>query len=299
MEIILSGKTLDDFKNFVFIPDKIVSDFYDKLTVSVFPGPFEEQIEPHKYFSSGNNVKQSFLLFRDYLIKMEFYENYSMKKILDTFNRFKNFVLNNKLTKSFEAFLDNEALVIEYQGLYSNIHFEYSKNIVALLGFIGLQVQEILYQDKYCRFRFIVTPLTKSKKLNFKERGNLANNNEQKFFNSLEMLDDKRYHLWIKLSKDKNCIVSFLDYNSGKNFNINSFNQVNKLSKEKNASKKSFTHRNLLKIFEQLNWITIIEIDSLIFKINISKAVHPNEYKLLFEMLTFTGIVAKRNGYFI
>lgn len=139
-------------------------------------------------------------------------------------------LIGNWFTKSFEAFLDNEALVIEYQGLYSNIHFEYSKNIVALLGFIGLQVQEILYQDKYCRFRFIVTPLTKSKKLNFKERGNLANNNEQKFFNSLEMLDDKRYHLWIKLSKDKNCIVSFLDYNSGKNFIINSFNQVNKLS---------------------------------------------------------------------
>ena len=297
MEILLSGKTLDDFKNFIAEPDNQVKDFYKKLTVRVFPEQYNEQIVSHRYFNTGNNIQQSFLFFRDFLIKSNFYVNYSIKEILNTLNRFKNYVLNNKLTKTFEAFTDNDLIIIEYRGLYSNIHYEFSKNIIALMGFIGLQIQEIIIQEKYCRFEFIITPLLKSKKLNFKDRRILSSENEKKLFDSMEILDEESFHLWMRLSKNDNCIISFLDYNSGKNFILNKIETIKKTIKEKRKKKNNIMNEYLLKLFNKFNWITILEMDSHSFRINVSKTNHNNEFILLSEFINSMGNIVKIEDY--
>jgi len=287
MEALLSGKSLDDFKHFKSEPDKKVKDFYEKITVRVGPEQYNNQIEPHRYFELDTNFESIFLIFRDFLIREKFYEDFIYMKILSVLNRFKNFLLGNKLTEYFDTFFDDNLLVIEYRGTYTNIHYEYSKGICGLMGFLGLELNKFVYHDKYSRLSFNLTPLVKTKKLKLKEREKLSKENEIKFFDFSKILDDKNYHLWIRLSKNDKSLISFLDINSGKEYILNIIKNLKDLSRTRKLDEQNFIKRYLLRMFEIFGWITINDWENNLFDINITKKNHYIDFNILINFFDF------------
>jgi hypothetical protein len=280
-----AGNNLDDFESIREVPKKDITDFFNELLVKVNPHQYEESIELDKYRPIGKLILNSYMTYRNFALSTFKLESFSNEDAIKILKLFEKYLLQNKLTERFDVYSQENNVIIEYRGFYTNIHFIYSKGIAGLMGYFGLKLNSFYYEDKYVQFNFKATPLLRNKEFLIKQRKALCNYNVNKFISVNLVLKDKKIHLWVMLSKSENGILSFKDYNSGKKI------LLEYLSKLENNDKKGKLDNNLnfirkvLKLFSFLNWISIIDIDTLKYNFNITEAKHPMEYQIMKDIL--------------
>ncbi|MFX0155163.1 MAG: hypothetical protein ACFE9Q_11605, partial [Candidatus Hodarchaeota archaeon] len=263
------GKTLDDFEAFA---DTEIKGFFDKISFKGVIPYYETALRTNRYTPPffEKNIFFYLTLRNLYLDRMDPYDISSIKGM---FNRIKNYMLSNNLTKevNLDLFTGKTGKelsgVFEYAGLYKNLTIENCKYNAAIFGLLGVKLTDFLYSDKdnYFRFDLKTTDLFYRTDLAKKERIKLINCNLSYFFNFLKIIDDKDYYFWMKLAEDKNVII---------NFNTEDIQNewVNLIKKETDEfGEEEDFHLYMLKFFKKLHWIEIESEKDLIFQIKLSR----------------------------
>ncbi len=281
MNLLESGKTLDDLKNYA---DGTMVTFYDKYSFRATIPYYEVAVQPNKYdISFYDNMTDFFLALKEFYIQIP----RDVDDLMLKHERFRNYAISNKLTKEYN-FEEIERGIpskfkLEYIGTYQNLHFENCKMIAAIYGYVGLKITDCLYNEKskYCRYYFEDTDLAYQSEIATSERLKLIQHNLSFFVNHERIInDEKEYHLWMKLAEDKECVVKF-NIDKTRDYWIDMFlKDIEKFGKKENFL------LNILKIFEKLHWISIENDEELIFNINLSNEHSKEEIDYLKEFLS-------------
>lgn len=284
MECFEKGKTLDDFEAFV---DSKIQSFYNKISFNALIPYYETALQTNRY-NQPFFEKNTFF----YLTLRRFYINqmdpYDIKSINGLFDRVKNYLFSNNLTKGVNLDLfagkarDELFGVFEYAGLYNNLTFENCKYTAAFLGLLGMKISNFLYSDKdnYIRYDLKTTELFYQKDLRRNERVKLIKHNLSFFLNYLRIISDKDYYFWMKLANNKQVFITFKNEETKKYWVNLIENEIEKLEDKDQYS------LNMLKFFEKLHWIEIISEKDLSFQITLPKLNYSIEREFLFETLS-------------
>jgi len=294
VECFEQGKTLDDFETFV---DSEIKSFFEKLSFNALIPYYETILRTNRYTNPlfEKNTFFYLTLRRLYQTHMDPYDISSIKMM---FNRIRNFLYSNNLTKevNLDIFTGKSIKdltgVFEYAGLYKNLTFENCKYNAAIFGLLGVKVSNILYSDKdnYFRFDLKTTDLFYRKELAKKERINLINENLSYFLNFLKIIGDKDYYFWMKLAQDKQAIITFNNEES-KSYWVDLIEAHIKIFGEDEEDSL-----NLLKFFEKLHWIEIVNEQELLFQIRLSKSKYQEEIDYLLDVLSKISDIVQKNG---
>ncbi|MFW9879405.1 MAG: hypothetical protein ACFFG0_40530, partial [Candidatus Thorarchaeota archaeon] len=156
MDCFEQGKTLNDFETFV---DSEIKEFFERISFNALIPYYETAIRTNRYTHPIFEKNTSFYLTlrRLYLDRIDPYNIASIKNI---FNRVKNYLISQNLTKEVNLDIftgkDGKGLsgIFEYSGLYKNLTFENCKHNAALFGLLGVKITNFLYSDKDNYFRF-------------------------------------------------------------------------------------------------------------------------------------------------
>ncbi|UCC18804.1 MAG: hypothetical protein JSV62_11935 [Promethearchaeota archaeon] len=288
------GKTLNDFETFV---DSEIRGFFEKISFNALIPYYETAIRTNRYTHPffEKNIFFYLTLRRLYLDRMDPYDIASIKSI---FNRVKNYLMSQNLTKdvNLDIFIGKNGKgltgIFEYSGLYKNLTFENCKYNAALFGLLGTKITNFLYSDKenYFRFDLKATDLFYRKELAKKERIELVNHNLSYFFNYPRILDDKDYYFWMRLAEDRNAIINFNNEETQKDWINLTERDIDKFGDHEDYA------LNLLKFFEKLHWIEIESEKDLIFQIKLSEKRFQNEKELLLGTLSQRSKILQING---
>ncbi|MFX0140972.1 MAG: hypothetical protein ACFFDN_45455 [Candidatus Hodarchaeota archaeon] len=294
MNIFEKGKTLDDLEAFV---DTEIKDFFNKISFNALIPYYENAIKTNRYTSPTleKNTFFYFTLRRLYMSRIDPYDITSIKAI---FNRVRNYIFSNNISKEFRLDLftgtgsKDLSGTFEHAGLYKNLCYENYKFSAALFGLLGSKITDFLYsrKDDYCRFDLKATDLFFRKDIAKKERIKLMNHNLSFFINYNRIINDKDYYLWMKLAEDKRIIVTFNNEETKQEWVKLIENEI-----EKFGEKEEF-HFNILKFFEKLHWIEIESEADLIFQIRLSESKFQNEREYLLEFLSRKSKISHMNG---
>ncbi len=294
MDILEQGKTLDDLSAFV---DTEIKDFFNKISFNALIPYYENAIKTNRYESPTleKNPFFYFTLRRLYLSRMDPYDIKSIKTI---FNRVRNYIFSNNLTKEFRLDLftgkgrQDLTGIFEHAGLYKNLCFENYKYSAALFGLLGSEITDFLYSRKnnYCRFDLKATDLFYKKDLAKQDRIKLMNQNLSYFINYNRVIEDKDYYLWMKLAADKQVIITFNTEEVKKNWVSVIESEI-----EKYGDREDF-QLNMLKLFEKFHWIEIESENDLIFQIRLSKTKYEQEIHYMLEILSKKSEILHKNG---
>jgi hypothetical protein len=279
LNLFQEGKSLEDFKK---EPDHNTDEFYEKLTFRAFIKNYEENVEKSKY--DLPNYKVTIPIYANF--KSYFFEN-KHNNLEDNFvtalNRMKKFVVSNKVTKEINVEYRNNKFYMSFEGKYPNIQFINTKGLLGLFSALGLKLDDILVTKLHTRFEFSKTYLFETDELLSDERKRLYQENNRKLINLSRIINDKRHHLWIKMAQLDNTIISFRDYSSG-------VRDVGEMVEEIRETSDNFKI-NILKLFEQFNWIKIEENLERIFyfSLNLDEQEHLVERRILFGTLDKYG----------
>ena len=272
MDLYKKGKTLDEIKE---APDEEVLDFYDSLTYKALIPQIEELIQYSRYIVPSKRLMELFFGYRNFFIKDFNYDDTTNESMYNLMERFRNFVVSNNVSRSLDVYRDGKFHVIEYTGRHNNIHYENSKALAAIMGIVGLKLEDIELMKLYARFNLEETSLLRDRKLKLKERRQLAYQNLEKFISNEQMIDDKTHHVWLNSSNDMNAIVSFRDVEAGLKFIK---------SKTKDLPAKDL-YGKILKLLEHFHWIKINEDDESSFQNLLPKEGHDIEYKIIEKVI--------------
>ncbi|UCD01338.1 MAG: hypothetical protein JSV23_10745 [Promethearchaeota archaeon] len=294
MNILEKGKTLDDFEAFV---DTEIKDIFQNISFSALIPYYENAIRTNRYTSPTleRNPFFYFTLRRIYTSRMDPYDITSIKTI---FNRVRNYVFSNNLSKEFRLDLftgkgiKDLSGIFEHAGLYENLCYENYKFSAAFFGLLGTKITNFLYSRKedYCRFDLKATDLFFIKDLAKKERINLMEHNLSFFINYNRIINDKDYYLWMKLANDKNIIITFNNEETKQEWVKLIESEIEKFGEEEEF------HLNFLKFFEKLHWIEIESEKDLIFQIRLLKSKYQSERESLLKILSKKSKVSHING---
>ena len=294
MDILEQGKTLEDLKVFV---DTEIKDFFNKISFNALIPYYENAIKTNRYISPTleRNTFFYFTLRRLYTSRMDPYDITSIKAI---FNRVRNYVFSNNLSKDFRLDLftgkstKDLSGIFEHAGLYKNLCYENYKFSAAFFGLLGTKITDFLYSRKedYCRFDLKATDLFFRKDLAKKERIKLMNHNLSFFINYNRIINDKDYYLWMKLAEDKNIVINFNNEETKRELLDLIEREIGKFGEEEEY------HINILKFFEKLHWIEIESEKDLIFQIRLSASKYQHEREYLFEVLSKKSEISQKNG---
>lgn len=276
-----TGNNLDELESIIKVPKKEVSNFFNELLVKVNPHQYEESIELDKYRPIGKLILNSYMIYRNFALGNFKLENFSNEEAIRFLKLIAKFLIQNKLTERFDVYSQDKNIIIEYRGFYTNIHYIYSKGLAGLMGYFGLELNSFYYEDKYTQFNFKITPLLRYKEFLIKQRKALCDYNVNKFISVDQMLKDKKSHLWVALLEIDNSIISFKDYDSGKKIILDHLSKIENIDNKDKLDKNSYFIRNTLKLFSFLNWISIIDIETLEYHFNIIEEKHPVEYQIM------------------
>ena len=294
MDSFEKGKTLNDLEAFV---DTEIKDFFQKISFSALIPYYENAIRTNRYTSPTFEKNPFFYLTlrRLYMSQMDPYDTTTIKNI---FNRVRNYIFSQNLTKEFSLDLftgkgrKNLTGIFEYAGFYKNLCFETCKYTVALFGLLGVKLTDFLYSEKeiYYRLDLETTDLFYRKELAKQERIKLMNKNLSYFINYNRIIKDKDYYLWMNMADDKNIIINFNTEEAKKDW-------VNIIEREieKFGDKEEY-HLNILKLFEKLHWIEIESDTDLLFQVRLSKSKYQHEREYLFEVLSKKSEISQKNG---
>ncbi|MFW9973063.1 MAG: hypothetical protein ACFFDF_22965 [Candidatus Odinarchaeota archaeon] len=281
IEFFSIGNGLDDLKTIVKTPKKEISDFFSELLVGVNPYQYEESVEFNKYQPPSKLSLNTYAIYRNFVLGILKIKDFSSEELIQILKLIERFLLKNKLTERFDAYFQNNNIVMEYRGIFSNIHYVYSKGIAGLMGYFGLELDDYYYEDKYTRFDFKLTQLLKNQKFMIKERTALSKHNINKFISTDHILMDQNTHLWIALSQINNSLVSFKDYDSGKKIISKYLSPLENIESKDNLKKRSSFIRKIMRLLSSLNWITITDLENLDFQVNLNEENHPTDYQIM------------------
>ncbi|MFX1428246.1 MAG: hypothetical protein ACFFBE_17465 [Promethearchaeota archaeon] len=295
MDCFDKGKSLDDFESFI---DSEINDFFDKITFRAIIPYYEAALKTNKYTDpTFDKLPLFFLTIRR--LYFSIMDPHDIDSINNLFNRLRNFIMSNNLTK--DANLDlftgksNTDLtgIFEFSGLYQNLSFENCKYTAAIFGLLGVRITNCLYSEKdnYCRFDLEATELFYRKELLRTERIKLINKNVAQLINFKQIVfDDDDYFLWMKIADDKN---NYICFNNPETRN----ELINLIRKEiEEFSEKEEYNLLILKLFEKLHWIDIESETELIFHLRLSETKNQDELQFLMKTLSEKSQVAQDNG---
>jgi hypothetical protein len=291
MDCFEQGKTLEDFESFA---DSGVKDYLENLSFHGLIPYYESAVRPNRY-SNPTFEKNPFFFFtlrRFWTSQMD--PNDTMS-ITNFFNRVRNYIISNNLTKEFrlDLFTGNElTAVFEHTGLYKELSFENYKLSAAVFGLLGVKITDFMYsrEESYCRFDLKVTELFYRKDLAKKERIKLIDHNLSFLINYNLIVEDKDYYLWMKIAADKNAIISFIDNESRQEW-------VNLIETEiEKFGDKDDYHLNILRLFERFHWIEIDDEKELIFRIKLPKSKYQEEIDYMLKTFSDKSEILKLDG---
>ena len=288
------GKNLDDFELFV---DSEIKDFFEEFTFNALIPYYENAVKTNRYTEPSFEKAPFFFL----SLRRLYTQNtdlFDMASITDFFNRIKNYLLSNNITKdvSIDIFTGKSTrdlrAVFEYSGIYKNLCFETCKYTAAFLGLLGIKITECLYSEKdlYYRFDLQATDLFFRKNLEKKERTKLIKQNISLLINYCTIIKDNDYFFWMKMAEDKNFIASFNSLESQEEWINLIITDIMKFSE-----KEEFLFY-LLKFFEKLHWVDIESDKDLIFRIRLSNTKYQIEKKILLDTLSKYSNISDING---
>ena len=287
-DFIDKGKTLEDFENLQNAPDKDVVDFFANITFTANIKHIETCIELHKYVLV--KISGYILNYIDFLDQFKPFTDRTIKFIT---NRFKKFMIDKSITEEFKMEILGDKYQLIYIGKNERIHFEFTKGIAGLMGFVGLQLQDYIYYTNYAKLIFKKTTLLEKNELLEKDRRNLFNYNQEKFVNYHLLVNDKAIHTWINLLQKGDAIFSFKDYQSGNVI-------IQQIIEQLRLSSKELFKKDLLIFFKNLGWISLINNgEDLLFDINLNDN-HVIERKILENSLNkWLDYSIKSNKYIV
>jgi hypothetical protein len=295
MDCFDKGKTLDDFETFV---DSEISNFFDKITFKAIIPYYEAALKTNRFTDpTFDKLPLFFLTIRR--LYFSIMDPYDIESIKEFFDRLRNWLLTNNLTKdsNLDLFTGKSKTdltgIFEFSGFYRNLSFENCKYTAAIFGLLGVNISNCLYSEKenYCRFDLETTELFYQKELVRSERIKLMNNNVYQLINySRIILDDEDYFLWMKMANDENNFISFNNPLTRKEW-------IDLIGKEiEEFSEKEEFNLHVLRFFEKLHWVDIESEEELIFRIRLSKSKHPDEHQFLMNTLSKKSKVLQNNG---
>lgn len=284
LKLFNEGKTFEDLKT---KEDKEYKDVFDAFTFKATVPLYDMVAESNRYISIPFDFVASFIMFVYRLYKKNIRKN-NYEDVQLIFERFKNRAYPSNITQelTLEIFTnENEKYakgIFVFVGKQRNLHFENCKFFAAIFGILGVRVTEFTYSSKdyYCRFDLIETDLLFREDLAKKERIKLLNDNVNFIINYDRLLDDKDKHLWMKLAEDPMLFINFK--------NKHAFNRWVKII-ETDLSR--FTRRKnylgkILRFFEKLRWIKIINYQNLTFQIEKALESESRQKKWLIDYLS-------------
>lgn len=302
MEKVLSifekGKTLDDFNKVV---DSEIDELYNQFGFKAIV-PFHELV-----FKMNRYTEIDIFSMLNFILTMRKYytqgvDPHNLEAFKLSLERIKTSWFSDKLLKDahieFYTKKDSKypSVIFEYSAekSYKNIHFENCKFNAAALGLLGAKITDFIYSDKdiYARYDLTLTDLFFNKDLALKERKKLINYNMRFLINYNRIINDKNYYLWMKMAEDNDVIVNFINSRTRERWIEN----IEKDLREFGTSEVFLL--SLLKYFEHLHWIRIVNETDLIFQIRLSKEENKEDYDFILGHLSKYATVTQDNGRF-
>lgn len=294
MEILERGKSLEDFERFV---DSNTENFFDSMTFKALIPFHEEVARTHRYTDITFKQLTRFL-FAIRKLYLDGIEPYDYDTLLDRFEVFRKFYLENKIAKEMrlELFTNGNVrypkAIFEFVGNYQNLFWENCKLNAAVLGIVGTRITDVIYsvKDLYCRFNISATDLIFRNDIPKKDRIKLVQDNVNTLINLKYVINDEDFYLWMKLAKDRGLIINFNNEKVKNRWIELIVNEIKKFG-DKDQFKLDF-----LKFFEKLHWIEIESEDQLRFKIRLSEEQYKNEINWLLDLASKYSKVNQSNG---
>ncbi len=291
IKILETGKTLDEFKDYV---DKEFKESYDKFTFKAAIPIYEMAVELNRFEIDFKRMLEFLLMIRNYYLKTSVFDMVELKKI---FERLKKRVLTNNTVKNFTLELipqknPNFRGIVEFSAYYRNLHYENCKFNAALLGLLGLKIINFDYAEKdiYSRTVFETTPLFFQEDLNLNEKKNLIKENISFLINYNYILEDDDRFLWLKMVKDSDVVLSFNSDSARERW----FSEIEK-DILKFGSKNEIPLK-MLKFFHRIHWIKLESEEGLSFTINLLKEVNKQDLEFLLKYLSRFGTLDSEKG---
>jgi len=297
LKIFEKGKTLDDFDQII---DKDVRNLIDDYTFNGLIPMYEAGVESHRYipFDFDSMIRYIFFLRKYYMKGFDFHNFNSIKLQLEKLNNFhkKNKISIDETLEIFQGKKREETTgTFEFSANYNNLHYINCKLDVVVFGMLGIKITDFIYSDKnyYARFNLKVTDLLFRKEIAKKERLELINENLKFLINFAKVVNDKSYHLWIKLADDNEFLLTFKkqDY-----FN-KWMEEIEQDFRKYDFKEKFFI--NLLKFFEHLHWIKILNEKELTFQFELPEENSKEKQFFLNYMVRHSKIIEKENRYYM
>ena len=275
------GKTLDDFRR---LQDRELKKLLNEEGRFILP-----YLDAYTMMSSFMSLDYFFekpiksFLFRWFNLFVKKIDPYSTKGIQNIFTMIGNRALENHIVKErrWEFFPKKDKKgfdgFIEDTSNYKFIHLNNMKINLAFLALLGIKVIDLQYsrEDSHAQTRFTTTDLYFNPEEAMGERFALAKENINYLINLSRVVEHGTPHLWQRLSDNNHAIISFRNKEDFNEYLIKIESNLMKF-----GSKKDF-NLNLLRFFEQIHWIKIIDESELSYQFLISEANHKNERELL------------------
>ena len=279
MKLFTSGKSLEVLQT---LPDRRIQKFYDKLTFKAVIPYYEITINLFKYQELElKTMLNLFMLYRNFITGGE---ELTVKDAKEMGDRFRRFMKSNNITKDFIFEVDGRKIIIQYFGMYPNMHYDFSKWIACLLGVLGLKIESIIYEQNYTRYNSIATRYFETNEPMIEERTKIFVHNMKMFTNlSRTINNDDRIHLWMKLAKNSESQISFSNVENGVK------NVKKAIAELKEYSSHDKLASTILKMFEHFGWIKVEYGEELKIANNLSNS-HTIEREIMEQIFNEFGI---------
>ncbi|TFG01156.1 MAG: hypothetical protein EU541_00100 [Promethearchaeota archaeon] len=257
-----SGKTLEDLEK---IAHKDIRGFFDDITFKAIIPDLETSISLNKYIiPEYDQIPQLFLRSKELFIDKK---DYSKGNVNNLFKEFNKYFISNRIINKSNIEVRGDSYSVEHIGNYKNLHFHNAKLIIGILGFLGFKINKIVYSEKenYIRYDIEPKPLFGKKDLLLEKRKELMKKNVKELVNFFRILDDNSCHLWIKMAKDNNIALKFKSPMAMEEW----FSKIKQDIERFTSSQKSKA-KGVLNFFKNINWITIINQEDLVFEFSLS-----------------------------
>ncbi len=273
MNLFLKGKTFEDLE---LVADTKVKSFYKKITFRALIVYYELIVRINKYKKLDlKKLLNVFMLYQNFFTGGK---PITEEEAVITMNRFKNFMVGNNITKDVTIEPSGNKYIFQYFGIYPEMHYDFSKFVAGVLGFLGIKIERVSHSNNYTRIDFERTELFILNEAALEERKKLFDYNTSFFTNFNKILEDEDdLHLWIRINDSKLPIISFKNIDDGLVLIREIIDDLNKWIPPRKFNIK------LLELFRKFRWINLIDETKMFFKLQIEK--NSMEYNIIKTIL--------------
>ncbi|MBN1801532.1 MAG: hypothetical protein JW891_08505 [Candidatus Lokiarchaeota archaeon] len=272
LDIKKKGLSLDSIRS---SPDAETENFYDRITFRALIDNFELGIMANKYNDENIKIPNFLYLFKRFILATT--DPGDSQGIQNVIQKVRNFLVSNKLTKDLRIDLFHKVQnkynegVLEFVGNYLNLHFENCKAMAALLGILGIKVEDFTFSEKdiYARFDVVETELFYKKESLKKQRSVLLEENLKYIINYQKIINDDPMYFWMKISSSNDV---FLDFMTPMAFE-KVFQKI--IQQFEEFGEKDTFLLNILMFFQNIHWIMIEDKEHLSFRFKLLSEQSP------------------------